>query len=297
MNITVQTVDNDWQVLPGGLTWFFVGQPKTGKTTAASKWSEKGSNGVLVLDADLGADFVEGANVVPITSLNIPYETEEVGGEVKLKMKDVKGKKLPIPIKPEARGYYHRTGKQKGKPMPVYSLAEALAWLKKDWDKLPYDTIVLDTVGEVNSWIEDIVKKEMNITAMGQGEWGSDWGAARRKNVDILKRMQSFVKKVGANLILIGHSKMTAVTDGRAQLSPELPSGLSRAITAKADVIGYITGDKSGGGYTISFKSYDERMIGSRLAPLAQKELPLDFKAVVDEIKNHNKETEVPWKE
>ena len=109
--------------------------------------------------------------------------------------------------------------------------------------------------------------------------------------------MQTFVKKVGANLILIGHSKMTNVTDGRAQLSPELPSGLSRAITAKADVIGYITGDKSNGGYTISFKSYDERMIGSRLAPLAQKELPLEFKAVVQEIKNHNKETEVPWKE
>ena len=29
-NKELQTIENDWQVLPGGLTWFFVGQPKTG---------------------------------------------------------------------------------------------------------------------------------------------------------------------------------------------------------------------------------------------------------------------------
>ena len=77
MDIKVQTIKNDWSVLPGGLTWFFVGQPKTGKTTAAAEWSEKGSEGVIVLDCDLGADFVKGANVIPVTSLNIPFETED----------------------------------------------------------------------------------------------------------------------------------------------------------------------------------------------------------------------------
>jgi hypothetical protein len=58
------------------LTWYFIGQPKTGKTTAAANWSSKGAEGVLVIDTDLGADFVDGANVVTVTSLNPPFEGE-----------------------------------------------------------------------------------------------------------------------------------------------------------------------------------------------------------------------------
>ena len=81
--------------------------------------------------------------------------------------------------------------------------------------------------------------------------------------------------------------KTTTVTDGKAQLTPELPGGLTRALTAKADVIGYVTGDKANGKFNIDFQSYDERAIGSRLRPLVQKILPLDYEAVVNEIKTY----------
>ncbi len=286
MKIEVQKIKNDWNIIPGGLTWFMIGQPKSGKSTAASKWSEKGSDGVLILDTDLGADFVEDANVLPIVSLGVPKRPKlQNGKEI---MKD--GRLVEEVIPPNERGYNFRTGKNKGKPMSVYSLAEALSWLRNNWDKTGYDTIVLDTVTEVNKWIEEIVKSELEIRVMGEGEWGTDWGMARRKNLDIIVRLQKFMKKVGGNLILIGHSKMTSMVDGKAQLSPELPGGLTRALTAKADVIGYVTGDKATDEYTISFKSYDERTIGSRLEPLAQKELPLDYKAVVNEMKKYEKE-------
>ena len=72
MDIKVQKIKTDWTIMPGGLTWFIVGQPKSGKTTAASSWSEKGNEGVLIFDIDSGADFVDGANVIPITTLNTP---------------------------------------------------------------------------------------------------------------------------------------------------------------------------------------------------------------------------------
>ena len=49
--LQVNTIKTDWSdTLPGGITWYFIGQPKTGKTTQASNWSDKGSEGVLVID-------------------------------------------------------------------------------------------------------------------------------------------------------------------------------------------------------------------------------------------------------
>ena len=61
MDIQVRKVSTDWSKLPKGLTWYFIGQPKTGKTSQASKWSDKGAEGVLLIDTDLGSDFVNNA--------------------------------------------------------------------------------------------------------------------------------------------------------------------------------------------------------------------------------------------
>jgi len=272
--------------MPSGLTYLFIGQPKTGKTTACSKWSELGSDGVILLDTDLGADFVDGVNSVTVSSLNAPTRPVQHEGKQVVK----KGQPQIEVIPPNERGFVERSGKNKGKPIDSYSLIEVYNWLSTEWDTLPYDTIVIDTVGQVNEWVEDAVIKELGITAMGEGQWGADWGKARRKNVDIIKRFQAFIKKKGGNLVLVSHSKSTVVTDGKAQLGPELPRGLGYALAAKADVIGYVTAEKEDGQFNVSFEAYDERVIGSRLAPLAQKVLPFDYQAVSKEILNYKRE-------
>ena len=125
---------------------------------------------------------------------------------------------------------------------------------------------------------------------MGDGSWGADWAAAKKKNADIVKKLQDFLKKVGGNLILISHAKQTAMTDDKAQLAPSLPSGLGRTLCAKADVIGYATVNKSTQEYEVSFEGYDERMVGSRLKPLANKALPFDYESVINEIKTFKEE-------
>ena len=279
--VEVRKVSTDWtKGLPTGLTWFFIGQPKTGKTTACSEWSEKGSDGVVILDTDLGAEFVDNANVVTIASLNAPFRPVMKDGKQVM----VAGAPQSEVIEPEERGFVYRSGKKKGKPMPVYSLIEAYQWLDKEWDDLPYDTVVIDTLGQVNEWVEETVLQELGIGAMGEGQWGADWGKAKRKNVDIIKRFQSLIKKKGGNLVLVAHSKTTVVTDGKAQLSPELPRGLGYSLAAKADVIGYSTALKDDGSYNVSFETYDERVVGSRLKPLCQKVLPFSYKAIVSEI-------------
>mgnify|MGYP006400603297 FL=1 len=125
---------------------------------------------------------------------------------------------------------------------------------------------------------------------MGEGNWGADWGLARRKNLDIVIKFQKFIKQHGGNLILISHSKATTITDGKAQLSPDLPRGLGYSLTAKADVIGYTTASKDDGKFYISFKSYDERTVGSRLRPLAQKDLLFDYNTISKEILTYKEE-------
>ena len=136
MEIQPRTVSTDWSRLPGGLTWYFIGQPKTGKTTASANWSSRGAEGVLLIDTDGGADFVDGANVVTCTSLNSP--------------KIIDKNKIEQVIAPEDRDYYSGAGK----PMAVYSLFEVYAWLKRNWKKLGYETLVIDTVDVVNDWIQ-----------------------------------------------------------------------------------------------------------------------------------------------
>jgi len=262
MQIQTRTVTTNWNEQPAGLTWYFIGQPKTGKTTAAANWSAKGAKGVLMIDTDLGADFVDGANVVTVTSLNPPFTGE--GDDKKM-------------IPPLERGFYHRVGPKRGEPMEVYSLFEVYTWIKDNWKSLGYESLVIDTIDTINEWIQEAVCEELGISAMGQGEWGADWGKARKKNVDIVKRLQTLMKAHGSNLILTSHSKQSQMNDGKVQLSPELPRGLGYALCAKADVIGYSTVVKDELIPKVSFQAYDERTVGSRLKPLNGLVLPFTY--------------------
>ena len=272
--------------MPSGLTYLIIGQPKTGKTTACSSWSPLGHKGVVIIDTDLGSDFVNKANVVTCTSLNAPIRAVLKDGK-----QVVEGGKPKTEITPpEERGFRYRSGDDKGQAMPVYSMIECYNWLAKEWDDLPYDTIVIDTIGEVNGWIENAVINELGITAMGEGQWGADWGKARRKNLDVIKRFQDLMKKKGGNLVLVSHSKTSQMQDGKVQLAPELPRGLGYSLAAKADVIGYTTASKEDGKYYVSFEAYDERVVGSRLKPLAQKILPFEYSAISNEILKYKEE-------
>tara|TARA_R100000908_G_C3756642_1_gene151453 strand:- start:7247 stop:8083 length:837 start_codon:yes stop_codon:yes gene_type:complete len=275
MQIQTRTVSTNWSDTIGGLTWYFIGQPKTGKTTAAANWSSKGAEGVLVIDTDLGADFVDGANVVTVTSLNPPFEGE--GDDRKV-------------VPPLERGFYHRVGPDKGKPMEVYSLFEVYTWIKNSWTELGYETIVIDTIDTINEWIQEAVCEEMNISTMGEGDWGSDWGKARKKNVDIVKRLQLLMKQHSSNLILTSHSKQSQMNDGKVQLSPELPRGLGYALCARADVIGYSTVVKDKAVPMVSFQAYDERTVGSRLKPLNGLVLPFTYRDVTKAITEYKED-------
>ena len=126
-----------------GLTWFIIGPPKTGKTTAISKWSPKGTDGVVLIDTDLGSNFVDGLNRVLVTSLFPPKKVKLTSD----------GKHLTVNGKPQYDGVIEpidRGFKKAGKPIEAYSVIEVLTLLENEWDDLPYDTIAIDTVDKIN---------------------------------------------------------------------------------------------------------------------------------------------------
>jgi hypothetical protein len=302
--IKPQKIVTNWKQLPTGLVWYIIGQPKTGKTTALSKWSAKGQEGVLIIDTDLGADFVNGANVIPCVSLNPPYKPllKEDGTQASLPdgtllyARDKADNLIVIP--PEERGYNYRVGPDQGKPMPVYSLTEIAQWLSSNWDSLPYDTVVLDTIDKISVWNEQRTLAKFGTTAMGQVEWGGDWAEVKEGTLRSFNFFKDLIKRKGGNLVIVSHSKETTIVPAKkgkkaqTQLGPALTGGLATQLLGGSDVIGYTTGDKGDGTYRISFEAYDEVKVGSRLRPIAQKELAFDYNEITNIIAMYNEEEE-----
>lgn len=288
IDIKPQTVKANHNELPTGLVWYIIGQPKSGKTTALSKWSPDGNKGVLIIDTDMGADFVDGANIIPCSSINPPQRIVMENGEPKLE-KD--GSKIYEIIPPDERGFVYRYGKDKGKQMAVYSLSEIVTYLYQNFDKLPYDTIVLDTIDKVNGWNEARTCHALGIDAMGEGQYGADWAHAKAGVMRTFTALRDLTRSKGGNLVIVSHAKETSMLAAKGkkqkaqvQLGPALPSGLTTKLTGASDIIGYTTGADGDDVYQISFNAYDERKIGSRIRAIAQKELKFDYQEILKEI-------------
>ena len=266
-----------------GLTWYILGQPKTGKTTQTSKWSNTGSEGVIVLDTDLGTDFLENANVVPITSVYPPRRDTDSNGLPT-------GDNEIVPA--TERGYVHKSGPNAGKPIAVYSIGEIIQALHSEQGLGGFDTIVIDTIDKINEWCETIVKNELGVEDLSKTHFGSGWSKARDMVLDIVVEFQNYAKKNRKNLVLVSHSKESQITDNKVQLGPALPAGLGKKLVAMSDAIGYSTVDKETQKPILSFEAYDERTIGSRIPNLHNKVFEFDYDTIMSAVKETDGEQE-----
>ena len=286
--------------LPRGLVWYIIGQPKSGKTTALSKWSAKGVDGTLIIDIDLGADFVDGANVIPCTSLYPPVRTKVPKNPVvdgkPLFDKDGHDTDTQEIIPPEERGFFYRNGPDVGKPMPVYSLQEILAWLSDNLDTLPYTTVVIDTIDKVVGWYEQETFQHFGVTALGEVPFGADYGYLKERTLKMFNLFKTLFKKRGMDFVIVSHSKETTIVPAQGkkkaqkQLGPALGGAIATKLLGEADIIGYSRGEDSNGTYTISFEAYDEVKVGSRVRAIAQKELPFDYNVIAQTIAEYSEE-------
>jgi len=284
--VKILTNKMDWNIVPKGLTCMFFGPPKTHKTTEASKWSSKGSEGVLVIDTELGADYVEGVNRIVCTELNEPTRPVFKDGKQAL---DNKGMPMFETTPPEERGYVYSTGTDIGKPMPVYSFAEIVSYIVEQISlgTFAYETVVIDTIDEVNDWVERAVCDELEIKAMGEGNYGADWALSRNKTSNVLTLLKNTLKKAGVTLILISHSKTTTIVKDKVQLGPDLPKGLAKKIMGMCELIGYVSIDERTHDAYINFSGFDEIQMGSRLKPLSGQKIKFGYEYFVSKITSY----------
>lgn len=276
----------NWNSVPIGNTMMFFGPPKTHKTTEASRWSSKGVDGVLLIDTDLGADYIPDISRIVCNSLNPPMRPIMHGGKQAL---DNTGMPAFEIIPPEERGCVFVAGEDQGKPMPVYSMLEVINWIteKMDANTFDYETVVIDTIDEVADWCEKAVCEELEIPAMGMGSFGSDWALARDKAYNIVTMFKSMLRKRGKNLILISHSKTTQIVEKKVQLGPDLAKGLSKKIMGACELIGYVSIDPRTKKSMLSFEAYDELQMGSRLRPLSGQTIEFGYQHYVNKIQSY----------
>ncbi|NCB03124.1 MAG: hypothetical protein EOM67_13330 [Spirochaetia bacterium] len=278
--IKVSRVQLDYSKVPKGTVALFFGAPKSGKTTAASSWSEQGTDKCLVIDTDLGTDYVEGVNRIIVRYVNPPLRLKMDKDSKVLLDKNGLEQWEEVPL--EERVIYDT----QGEPMNAYALSEVLEALFSGNEAISdFDTIVLDTIDEINSWVEKDVLASRGLDAMGDGEFGVDWSDSKKKVKRIIELLKNYVKEKGKTLILISHSKQR-LEDKKPVMTADLPSGLANVVAGICDIIAYIYIDEKGK-HKMSFKGTNSQQFGSRMKPLAGKILDLGYQFYKKEITNY----------
>jgi len=283
IKITKNVVKNN--ELPQGLMIMIYGHPKTRKTSQASEWSDRGKEGTLLIDTEFGSESVNEVNVVHVTSINPPEREAISNGKPVL---DRTGLPIKEFVPPEERGYFYTTGENKGQPMPVYSFAEVIGWIQTSVanNELSFDTIIIDTIDEINDWVEEDTCDQLGISAMGQGEFGSDWAMSRNRTASAIQSLKHLLKQAGKNLILISHAKNSSIVKNKVHIGADLPKGLAKKLMGMCDVIGYVyVTDK--GESMISFSPYEEAQMGSRIKALHGKTLTFSYAEIKSMIEKY----------
>ncbi|MFA7142575.1 MAG: AAA family ATPase [Candidatus Dojkabacteria bacterium] len=283
--------------IPQGYFMFIFGHPKVHKTTELSKWGDKGSEEVLLIDTESGATYVDDVNRIVVTSLNPPMRIvlDSSGKPIR----DKQGQTLVEPIPPEDRGYVHQTGEDMGKTMPVYSISEVIEYLGEQVNlpDFPYKTVVIDTLDAICELKQDDIAERLG-TPFGTAGYGKDIGILKEEIRNIINLFLNILRPKGLNLVVVSHAKdkvkFEAGEKGKAtiQLSSTLQSGVANIVSSLAEIIGYVSINKDSGEpiAEVSFDNSDEQHIGSRIKALSGKVIPFNYKSFKQTIENYKGE-------
>lgn len=256
----------DYSKLHPGTIWMIIGFEKSGKTTAASTFSPKGEDGVLILDLERGVRTSSKISVI-VNSLNPPFNKD--------------GGLIPF----DQRGEYDIDGK----PLPALSMSEAMDLIEQTWHDSGKTTLVLDTVDALYHWCLDaahaeIVYEERLKPANNQNKaiiesksagdlpYGSGHIRAREKAIAIIFSLLDMIKDNGI-LVLNLHLKQTHTIEGKNMIlrkGPMLPEGFTRILGANAEAICQFEIDQQGTRWA-DFAGYEEVVMGSRIKTLDKK--------------------------
>lgn len=262
--------------IPIGSILLFAGRPKTGKSTAASTFSPTGKDGVLTLDFECGAVYLEkGASYIPITSLGVPLRQNSEGAWEA--------------IPPLERGLTD----SKGQPKASYSYKEVYDTLISGFQSSPYTCVCIDSITAFYRMMEervlsDLIAKALadpagkdehrNATSLQDFGYGEGYSIARIKTLDRVLAIRDIVKKKGY-VLLNGHHKNTLVMENndkkksKMQLKLDLPDGLADRLSQMSEFIGTFSVTDAGA-YVCDISSKGvEGASGTRFKPVQGKRI------------------------
>jgi len=239
------------------------GTQKGGKTTAASTFSKKSTDGVLFLDFDHGLGVLDRPNRIHISCCLPP-------------LIEVDGNWIEAP--PDQRGYFDN----ENNPMPTYSIKEAIDFLRAEWSNLPYDTVVIDTIDAMHDITEDFIlelyraeepDKYENLDSIADVSFGAGYARVRNSILSKVYEILDIIKFSGQLVILMQREKtITIEKNGKVvpQQRPAIPEKLASKLQRDAETVGIVEISPDGN-YQVTYKGYGEITSGSRLEALNGK--------------------------
>lgn len=278
MNITIHKVEYNPNTLGRSWALFASGLPKSGKTTGASTFPKP-----LFIDFEQGTDFVDGVNVIQVNSLRVPKrpKLDENGKQI------IKNdKKVYEIVPPIERGLVWRSGPNIGKPRESYSVDEVLKFLNDGGGK-DYETIILDPIDVVADWCDAETVQEMEIHAMGDAQYGSDWAKSRNKLISIVDEFIRYTRMTAKILVILCHQKQVSMVKNKEVLPPNLASGTVPVIAGRVELIGNIFMKPDSKQPLISFSGNEYKVTGSRFPALAGMTIPWNYQSLEETVSKY----------
>lgn len=126
-----------------------------------------------------------------------------------------------------------------------------------------YDTVSIDTIGQLWEFCEQFICAQNNVKKIGEIPWGGGYTACKKEFENALRQ----ITMMGYGLIIIAHSEEKTIKNDKNEdilvVGPALPKRGAAIINQLVDIIGYI-------GITFDEDGNSHRYLYTRSTPYVQ---------------------------
>jgi hypothetical protein len=147
-----------------------------------------------------------------------------------------------------------------------------------------YDFIALDSLDYLEDWLSDLTCRVAKVKHISDIPFGAGYAEVKQRMLSIMTALSTYASRCG---IFIGHRKQSIIGSDKLEFTSEtldLTGKLKNAITAKADLTGYLFRNKDDENKLyVSFNAGDVES-GSRIEKVAGKVEPFSWNLIFNNL-------------
>lgn len=155
------------------------------------------------------------------------------------------------------------------------NLKEALLWLQKPENNSKYETLIIDSITEIN----EIIKEELS-TRLKRRMQLQDWGVL----ADEIKHLLRSMKSLPMHVLYIAQERDVTDGDNIDKKVPSLNGGAATSICYDVDIVGYIEVQKDGSRVLIT--NAHPKLLTKDRSNCIGNDTELDFSVWVEKVKS-----------